>query len=617
MKNLTMKTLYLQFSLYLFILSYPSTLFAQDSQYDAVYLSVIKEYTLNSDGSMDFRYAKEQKLQSYRSFHNLYGETFIVYNPLYQNLKINESYTLMANGKKVTTPANAFNEVLPGFAANAPAFNALREMVVTHTGLERNATIYLDYTIHSNKGSFPALGGNELLAEAEPLKNLIIRIRIPAEVDLFYKVFNADFPPAITKEGSFKVYTWQLKDLSAYSPEDHQQGGRALYPRLIFSTNNDYSKVLSFLTDQPAFKSKPTEEMRSEVVQWSNETKDPLEIALKIQEKVVNDFRLIDVPLRYTGYSCRTPDQVWNSNYGNSLEKTLLLTTLLNSANIDAMPSFITNKDQYDDKISTFSCILDFGVKIKLKEVGTVWLSATSLNPVSLEYAHPDQILISAEQPSKYSFETSNNRGGNAHLLATFIVSSDPILTGEISISLRGTTYPWLDVLRDKNKIKNGIHGSIAGKGLTGIKESNITRDALFQTFSVQTDKPFRKDTGFFYFTLPDIGSGIDSWNIKTLSIKRTTPYEIPSEIEETHQLAFTLPVGITLFTPVQKIEISNKAGSFLFEIKYNEGKMVLKRQIKIVKSDFSPETYQDFKSLMDQWNNPRHRELIFRSGKK
>ncbi len=609
-----MKNRYLQFSLYLFILSFSSTLFAQDSKYDAVYLSVIKEYTLNPDGSMDYRYAKEQKLQSYRSFHNLYGETFIVYNPLYQNLKINESYTLMTNGKKVTTPVNAFNEVLPGFAANAPAFNAIREMVVTHTGLERNATIYLDYTIHSNKGSFPALGGNELLAEAEPLKNFIIRIRIPAEIDLFFKVFNADFPPAITKEGSFKVFTWQLKDLSAYSPEDHQPGDRARYPRLIFSTKNDYSNVLSFLTNQPAFQSKPTEPMKLAVVKWIDEIKDPLEIALKIQEKVVNDFRLIAVPLRYTGYSCRTPDQVWNSNYGNSFEKTLLLTTLLNSANIDAKPSFIANKDQYDDKVATLSCIMDFGVKIKLKEVGTIWLSATSLNPVSLDNAHPGKILITPEQPSKYSFETSNNKGGNAHLLATFIVSSDPILTGEISISLRGTTYPWLDVLRDKNKIKNGIHGSISGKALTGIKESNITRDALFQTFSVKTDKPFRKDTGFFYFTLPEIGSGIDSWNIKTLSIKRVMLYEIPSEIEEAHQLTFTLPVGITLFTPVQKNEISNKAGSYLFEIKYNEGKMVLKRQIKIVKKEFTPETYMDLKLLLDHWNNPRHRELIFKS---
>ena len=46
----------------------------------------------------------------------------------------------MADGKKVKAPENAINEILPAFAAGAPAFNSLREMVITHTALERGAT---------------------------------------------------------------------------------------------------------------------------------------------------------------------------------------------------------------------------------------------------------------------------------------------------------------------------------------------------------------------------------------------------------------------------------------------------------------------------------------------
>jgi len=74
--------------------------------------------------SIDYRYMKKQKLQTYRSFNNLYGETFIVYNPDFQTLKVNEVYTIMADSKKNPSPANAFNEVLPGFAANAPAITS-------------------------------------------------------------------------------------------------------------------------------------------------------------------------------------------------------------------------------------------------------------------------------------------------------------------------------------------------------------------------------------------------------------------------------------------------------------------------------------------------------------
>ena len=84
-----------------------------------------------------------------------YGESFIVYNPQYQELKINSSYTKQKDGTIIKTPDNAFVEVLPRNAADAPAYNHLKEMVVVHTGLELGATIYLDYTVTSKPGYLP------------------------------------------------------------------------------------------------------------------------------------------------------------------------------------------------------------------------------------------------------------------------------------------------------------------------------------------------------------------------------------------------------------------------------------------------------------------------------
>ena len=68
-------------------------------------------------------------------------------------------------------------------------------MIITHTGLERNATINLDYTVHTDKGAVPALMGNELLAEVEPVKSLLIRIRIPLGQNLHYNLFNGNWQP--------------------------------------------------------------------------------------------------------------------------------------------------------------------------------------------------------------------------------------------------------------------------------------------------------------------------------------------------------------------------------------------------------------------------------------
>ena len=108
---------------------------------DAEYKKLSKSWTLNDDGSQEFHYAMELTIYTHTAMRSAYGETFIVYNPEYQTLKINESYTKQANGAIIKTPDNAFVEVLPRAAANAPAYNHLKEMVIVHTGLELGATI--------------------------------------------------------------------------------------------------------------------------------------------------------------------------------------------------------------------------------------------------------------------------------------------------------------------------------------------------------------------------------------------------------------------------------------------------------------------------------------------
>lgn len=122
---------------------------------EAEYKKLEKTWTLHSDGSQEFRCNMELTLFTHTAMNGTYGESFIVYNPQYQELKINSSYTRQKDGTVIKTPDNAFVEVLPRNAADAPAYNHLKEMVVVHTGLELGATIYLDYTVTSKPGYLP------------------------------------------------------------------------------------------------------------------------------------------------------------------------------------------------------------------------------------------------------------------------------------------------------------------------------------------------------------------------------------------------------------------------------------------------------------------------------
>ena len=59
-----------------------TTLLADDKQADGIYLSMLKEYTLNEDGSWTYHHAHQLKLLTYYAFNRRYGESFIVIDTL-------------------------------------------------------------------------------------------------------------------------------------------------------------------------------------------------------------------------------------------------------------------------------------------------------------------------------------------------------------------------------------------------------------------------------------------------------------------------------------------------------------------------------------------------------
>lgn len=96
---------------------------------EAHFRKIRKEFTLSPDNKLTVNYYKELEINSLMALNNLYGETFIVYNPDFQKLKINSAFTRLANGDTLHIPQNALNEVLPSFAANAPAYNRSESVV--------------------------------------------------------------------------------------------------------------------------------------------------------------------------------------------------------------------------------------------------------------------------------------------------------------------------------------------------------------------------------------------------------------------------------------------------------------------------------------------------------
>ena len=220
---------------------------------EAEFKKLIKSWTLNTDGSQEFHYNMELTIYSYLAMRSLYGESFIQYNPEYQTLKINSSFTKQKDGTIVKTPDNAFVEVLPRSAADAPAYNHLKEMVVVHTGLELGATIYLDYTITTKAGYLPGLDIFEPIQQASPIKEYSLSVTVPVDKDLSYSLANPQVMAKVNVEEGMRTISWKLKNVkpASLAPMQRIESGDMQY--LMFPAKSAFMIVFSVFTVLLAF----------------------------------------------------------------------------------------------------------------------------------------------------------------------------------------------------------------------------------------------------------------------------------------------------------------------------------------------------------------------------
>ena len=338
-----MKTIHLYIGVLALLLSMALT--AQATP-EARFGKLSKTYTLHADGSQELRVQKELTLYTHAAMNSLYGETFIVYNPQCQQLEIHDSYTRQKDGTIIRTPDNAFVEVLPSAAANAPAYNGLKEMVVVHTGLELGATICLDYSIKSQAGYLPELDICCPIKELSPIDEFTFRIEVPEGKTLHYELLNASARPAEANKDGMKSITWKLKNVEPrpYSYPSLrsslglvQQAASGMMPVLVASTWTNYADALKSLTRQFVPGDRTVIEAKlTELKQAAQKDSTDLRTAIAAYMDGLYRSNQCKVSLGEAGYRLRPASEVIRSAYGTQAELVNLDVTLQKAAGLKA-----------------------------------------------------------------------------------------------------------------------------------------------------------------------------------------------------------------------------------------------------------------------------------------
>lgn len=585
---------------------------AQESGPDAQYIKVIKEYRLNEDGSQEMRVIKELKILSHFAFHSLYGETFVVYNPRYQKLTIQEAYTVMADGKKVTAPSNAFNEVLPRFASNFAGAGHLREMVITHTGLEVGAVIYLDFTITTAPGYYPALMAKELLVTSAPVDSQIIEVNIPASAELHHKMLHLRTGPDIVQEKGRTRYVWSFSNLPARYAEPFQPQDIAYFPTLMFSTGRDFSEIFSWWTSQEAFQWNASDDMKERVSQITTQQSDPLKQILHIQKLVADEFNLFDVPAEMVGYRIRTAEETWSGNGGTEAEKSVLLCALLKEAGIQAGLFAVIPEELMDPSMGCLPVIKGFVVEAYPGDDAAVMLSAVRPDDLNLlaELAGYSLVPVDPADKSRTALPTT----GSAYAVFTLKIDTAAGITGTVSAGLKGIMNPFFGLAKDNTYAKN-LWTSFMSAG--SVRSFEITSSDAEQTsleWQIACTSTFKQQDGYMFLELPVLKSGFSGWQMNYLGASRITPLSIPFPIEESYSFSLEIPDHLELITSPGRSAISNQAGSVTTEITVKKQTVFISRKLRLNVREITLQHYDEFRSLINEWNDMNIRRPVFRT---
>lgn len=572
---------------------------------EAEFIRIDKDYTFHPDGSYEIRYAKQLKLNTHIAFNNLYGETFIVYNPKYQSVKINSSYTKQADGTIIKTPENAFNEVLPANAVDAPAYNHLRELVITHTGLEIGATIFLDYTLETKAGYLPdgiLPETDDILEEISPVKQYTINISVPASLPLNYILTASQVKPKITEKGDMKQYSWSFKNIPARAHESKIPD--SVIPRLTTSCYDSQITALKALYGH-YFTDQPDEAIKNKVNELTSGKKNNLEKIIALQQFVAQQIAFCRLPFEQAGYTARTPKEVLNTAYGTDTEKNRLLVSMLRAMGqkpeiVVLFPASLQNG------IKGLNTITSFRIKVN-NDGKPLFISALTYPTPSLELSgHQKNIWMTSDTEILPLNIIENNNSVNYK--ANIQLSPEKATTSGRFI-VKGGTIATMDSASTVQYIKN--LSSQAGKPTSSQLNSADYRNA---DVNFSAEKDLSTTNGYLLYELPGVNTGIKTWYLGTLNSSRKQPYELSYPVTEIYSYTVTLSPEMTLKTKATNIDINKPFGKLHISIIPNGNRITVNKEIQLSKTILSPAEYQDFRNMYNIWNDKNYNTLLIQS---
>ncbi len=583
---------------------------------DVLVLSEKTAFTLLEDGRVEKRVEVVEKILTYQGMDET-GDPYVPFHKEIQELAVTRCRTYDPEGRVVDAKANSFNERTPFALEKAPAYAGWREMVITKVGLDVNAVVELSYTVTDRKPWRRFLEEVVPLAGPFPALSRQVSVTVPAGMDLHARLFGAEATPEIRREGDAETTTWTLKNLPGVPPRELRGEAAAFLPTLVFTTCPDWghqNAILSRLAEQAAAASSPALEAKAQKLLEGSA--GAYEKALRLHRYVAESIHTVHWPLSAFDFAPRPAAETFDSGYGHSLDKAVLLVGLLRRAGLRAAVALGARYPDGSVEVGAVPCASLLDTPVVRVETGSsvLWLDpAAPLSQSSQRtLAGLQGLPLVAGIAELHTLDYPGEPLLWANLEAK--VSPDLSLEGKGTVLLSGRYCPFYAVEgsaeAQKEALASLLSGLLPGSSVTSVAVRRLEPAQFVADVAFTAPAPSPKGPSLIRLGLP--GGSLLGEIPSPAASRRVLPVVLPHAGKEHLRLTLELPPGKEPLYLPPALSLKNAAGSLSRTAGWEGGQVKWETEVDLPAAVVPARSWEDLQALRTALTTDAGRTLVF-----
>jgi Flp pilus assembly protein TadD len=287
-----------------------------------------------------------------------------------------------SSGEVIETPPGDAQEVPMPVTQMAPMYSDLRMKQLPVKSLSVGDTLEYRMTMKQTNAAAPgALWYTADFTSGVPVKEETLEVRIPREMSLLVKCKKVQ--PAVTEEGSERVYRWKHETASEYPKKEEKDKTapvnlvQEMYePDVAMTSFHTWAELGAWYRDLIKGRAVPDAAIRAKADDLTRGlTTDDAKIDA-LYNYVATQYRYIAVSFGVGRLQPHMASEIFQNQYGDCKDKHTLLQAMLAAEKIEAEPVLIGSNVRANETLPIPSQFDHMITLVKLKD-HDVWLDAT------------------------------------------------------------------------------------------------------------------------------------------------------------------------------------------------------------------------------------------------